>query len=144
MCMSRSQNTTGRTSSVPAGLAAGALVSAGVTGLGTALIAFGLSQERVSWETVGYGILIMILLSAYLGAMTAYSKIRRQKLAVCVMSGMAYWGLLLLITALFFGGQYEAVGVTGLLVTGGIGCAVVTGTGQGRSNRKGKPRIRYR
>lgn len=141
MRMSRKQNITGRTSSIPAGLAAGAIVSAGVTGLGTAVIAFLMNRETVSWESVGYGILIMILLSAYLGAMTAYHKIRRQKLAICTMSGLAYWGLLLLITALFFGGQYEAVGVTGLLVAGGCGCAAVTGTGQGKNKNPG---IRYR
>lgn len=135
---------TGRASSVPAGLAAGAAVSAVMTALGTVLMAVFLHREMIAWETIGYGILTMIMLSAYLGAVTAWRRIRRQKLLVCLMSGVVYFGFLLLLTALFFGCQYEAVGVTGLLVAGGIGCAAMTGAGKGR-HRSGKTRrVRYR
>ena len=130
------QKATGRTSSVPAGLALGAGVSAVVTGLMTAALAGLLNQETIPWETVGYGILIMVMLSAYLGALTAWSKIRRQRLMICMMSGLVYFGMLLSVTALFFGGQYQAVGVTALLVAGGSGCAAVTGTGKGRRRQR--------
>lgn len=142
--MVRSQKVTGRTSSIPAGLAAGAAVSTVVTGIGTVLLALLLDRETISWEAIGYGILTMILLAAYLGALCAYSRIRRRKAAVCFLSGLTYFGILLMVTALFFGGQYEAVGVTGLLVAGGSGCAAITGIGQGRGGRRPRPGIRYR
>ena len=126
------QKSSGRASSVPGGLAAGAGVSAVTTAIMTAVLAWMLNQETIAWEMVGYWILAMIMLSAFLGSAIACRRIRRQKLMVCFMSALVYWGMLLSITALFFGGQYEAVGVTGLLVTGGSVCAALLGIGKGR------------
>lgn len=142
--MTRSQKITGRTSSLPAGLAAGAAVNVGITAAGTGLLANLLNRESVNWENIGYGVLIMILLAAYLGSLVAYGRIRRQKLMICMMSGLLYFGILLLITALFFGGQYEAVGVTGLLITGGSGCAALTGTGWGKGTRRTRKKYHHR
>lgn len=132
MQVKRNQKTTGRTSSVPGGLAAGAGVSALTTAGLTALMAGLLDRETISWEIAGYWILVMIMLSAYLGSATACRKIRRQRLMICLMSALVYWGILLSVTALFFGGQFEAVGVTALLIMGGSICAALSGTGKGR------------
>lgn len=124
----------GRTSSVPGGLAAGSFVSIAVTALSAALLAMLLDREILAWENVGYGIAFTILLAAYAGAITAWNRIRRQRLIVCLMSGMVYWGILLSLTALFFGGQFEAVGVTLLLIAGGCLCACLpAGKGSGGS-----------
>ena len=142
--MSVHQKATGRASSVWAGLAAGVTVSVVVTLLMTALTALLLDRERVAWETVGYWILSGIMLSAFLGAVTACRRIRRQKLMITAMSGLAYFAVLLSITALFFGGQYEAVGVTALLVAGGSGCAALLEMGRGTGTVRGKRRKRYR
>lgn len=128
----------GRASSIPAGLGAGAGVSISVTMVGTAVLAKLLDKETIQWEAVGYGILIMVMLSAMLGGITAMKKIKRQPGIVCLLSGFVYWGILLSITALFFGGQYEAVGVTLLLVAGGSGCAFLLCTGQGRGGNRRK------
>lgn len=134
---------TGKSSSVPAGLAAGAAVSMIVTGIMSGILAVLLNRESISWEMVGYGILMMIMLSSFLGAVTANAKIRRQKLLVSLMSGFLYWGILLSITALFFGGRYEAVGVTAFLIVGGCGCASMLGIGQGRHKYTGKRKSYY-
>lgn len=98
----------------------------------TALLAGLLDREMISWEIAGYWILVMIMLSAYLGSVTACRKIRRQRLMICLMSALVYWGILLSVTALFFGGQFEAVGVTALLIMGGSICAALSGTGKGK------------
>lgn len=137
------QKTSGRASSIPAGLAMGAVVNIAVTGILTAVLAALLDKDTIPWENVGYGILVMIMLSAFLGAITARSRIRRQHMLVCLMSGGIYFSILLSITALFFGGQYEAVTVTALLVACGAGCAVLPGLGQGRGDGK-KKRRKYR
>jgi len=137
------QKANGRTSSIPAGLAVGAAVNIVITGMLTALLAILLDRETIAWEAVGYGILIMIMLSTFLGAVTAYSRIRRQRLLVCLMSGAVYFAMLLSVTALFFGGQYEAVAVTALLVAGGTGCAALPGLGQGRGGRNRRRMKRY-
>lgn len=129
---------TGRASSVPAGLAAGAGVSVLVTLSGTALLAKLLDAQTIQWEAIGYGILTMVMLAAMLGSITAMKRIRRQAGIVCLLSGFLYWGILLSITALFFGGQYEAVGVTLLLVVGGSGCAFLLNSRQGRGGKHGQ------
>lgn len=138
--MTGSQKNSGRAGSVPGGLALGAAVSASMTAAGTLLLAWMLNREVVKWEQIGYGILCMIMLSSYLGAKVSYGRIRRQRMMICVMSGGVYFAVLLSVTALFFGGQYEAVGVTALLVAGGCICAALPGGDRKRAG--GRRRVR--
>lgn len=132
--MVSNHNHSGRASSLPAGLAWGAIVNIATTGSMAAILALLLEKERIDWNGAGYGILAMIMLSAFLGAVVAYRKVRHMQLMVCAMSGVVYLGILLSVTALFFGGQYEAIGVTSLLVAGGVFCAAMPRQG----NRRGK------
>lgn len=134
--MTQTSNRTGRASSIPCGLMSGALISVMITGIMTGILAILISKDDVQWELVGYGILVMVMLSSFMGAIVAYRKIRRQRLIVSLMSGAVYYGILLSITALFFGGKYEAVGVTGLLILGGSTCAGIVGKGGGEVHRK--------
>ena len=129
---------TGRTMSVPAGLAAGALASMITTAILTIGIAISLNGEKLAWTQAGYWIMGMLFLGAFLGAKVAYGAIKRQRLAVSMLSGLVYWGLLLCITALFFGGDYEGVGVTGGLIAAGSGTAALI-TGQKSKHFRKKP-----
>ncbi len=130
--MKAMQVLSGRASSLPGGLAFGVCISAGITFLGTAILTWMLDREIILWEKIGYGIMITLLLASFLGALAAYGKIKRQRLAVCLMEGAIFFALLLSITALFFGGQYNGVGVTACLVAGGCGSAGLLGLRQGR------------
>lgn len=136
--MAKRQKVTGRASSVPGGLAAGAAVSMAITVGLTLWMALLLDHESISWDTAGYGIMAMILLSAFFGAWTACGRIRRQRLLVCLMSGGVYFAILLSVTALFFGGQYQAVGVTALLIAGGCFCPALLAPGKRRGSRSFK------
>lgn len=129
------QKPTGRATSMPAGLLFGAVVSMGMTLLAVSLIAKLVSSEYMKETQIGYGIMVALLAAAFVGALAAIGRIKRRRLMVCALSGLIYYLILLSITALFFGGQYEAVGVTGILVLGGSLLAAMTG---GRSNRGGK------
>lgn len=119
--MGKKQHKTGRSASVPAGLALGAAVGLGVVLTGTGVLAVLLDAEKIAWENIGYGIMISLLLGAFVAAWFACWRIKRQYILVSIMSGVTFLGLLMCITALFFGGKYEAVGVTSLLVAGGSG-----------------------
>ncbi len=141
--MVRSQKTTGRATSMPAGLAVGAAVSAGLTFLLTALLAKLLDMETLAWENIGYGIMIMLLIASFGGAMVSYAKVKRQRMLVCAASGVIYFAILLSITALFFGGQFEAVGVTAALVFGGSITAGLLGH-HGGGGRRRKRQIVHR
>lgn len=122
---------------MPAGLVFGAAISLGVTLLAAAVLAKLVDMEKLAWENIGYGIMILLLLASFSGAMAAFAKIKRQRMLVCAISGAVYFGILLSITALFFGGQYDSVGVTAALVLAGSIAAGLLGLRDG-GNRKGR------
>ena len=129
----------GKTKSVPGGMAIAGSISIGITLLGSVIMAFMMDAEKITWEQAGYWIMAMLFLSAFAGAKGAIAAIKRQRLAVCAMSGGLYWGLLLCITALFFGGNYEAVGETAAIIIAGSGCAAMVSLPRKKS-AKGKRR----
>lgn len=138
------QKATGKAISMPAGLAIGGTVSMAVTLIAAAVLARLLDTERLAWESVGYGIEFTLVLASFCGAMTAFWKVKRQRLVVCIVSGVLYFGMLLGVTALFFGGQYEAVLLTGGLILAGSGGAALLGLrGEGKGRRK-KVKLRNR
>lgn len=130
--------------SIPAGLAWGALVSLGVTLAGTVVLTWLVDRQRLAMEKIGYGLLVLLLLGSYLGAMMAYRRIKRRRLLVCLASGAVYLALLLTITALFFGGQYSGVCTTALLILAGSGAAALLGAGQGRGSSHKKIKVKGR
>lgn len=132
---------TGRAMSMPAGLAVGGLTSLGITLAGTAGLAWLVHTERMEMESVGYGIMVLLLTASFLGAMLSYGKIKRRRMLVCASSGAVYMGILLLIPALFFGGQYGAVWATALLVMAGSVTAGLLGLRQGRGLGRKKIRL---
>lgn len=135
---------TGKAMSIPAGLALGGLGSLAVTLIFSAVLAKLVDAEAVAEESIGYGVMAILLLASFAGAMVSFRRIKRQRLLVCMLSGVVYFGILLSITALFFGGQYEAVGVTGLLVLCGSATAALLGVREKRGGRKQKIRLPHR
>lgn len=136
--MVTNRKATGRAMTMPGGLIAGGVVSLISTLVVAAVLSKLLDSGMMEWEDAGYGILVLLLVSSALGAVTACSKIKRQWLAVSLLSGMVYFGVLMAITALFFGGQYEAVGVTAVLVFGAsvsVGLMKIRG-GRGRGGKR--------
>ena len=135
---------TGRASSIPAGLAVGAAVNVVITCFSALALGKLVDSQKMQWENIGYGIMLLLLAASFAGACAAYAKIKRQRLMVCLLSGMVYFAILLSVTALFFGGQYEAVGVTAALVLAGSGTAGLLGLGSKRGGKTGKLRRHYR
>ena len=135
MVINRKQ--TGRALSLPMGLVVAALVSVAITALSSAILGKLIEIEKIQWENVGYGIIVILFLSSFWGSVTASKKIKRQHILVCILAGFVYFGILLLITALFFGGQYDAVGVTAAMVLAGSGCAILA-----RGKVKGRKTLR--
>ena len=127
---------TGRAMSMPGGLALGAAFSMGITLAGCLLLAKFVHYGSIKPDSIGYGILVLLLIASFLGAVLAQGKIKRRIWLVCMLSGILYFTILLSITALFFGGQYYGVGVTGLLVMCGAMTAGLTFAGQGSRRRK--------
>ena len=138
--MTVNRKVTGTAVSMPAGIAIGCVVSLLLTLAGSSLVAKLISDEILKDTAIGYGSMLIVLLASALGAVTAISKVKRRYLQVCLLSGVSYYGLLLCITALFFGGQYQGMGVTAMLVLAGVGSVVLLGTKEKKTKnfRKGR------
>ncbi|MDD5864063.1 MAG: TIGR04086 family membrane protein [Firmicutes bacterium] len=132
---------TGKAMSIPGGLAVGALFSIGATLLLTAVLAKLVEGETVQQENIGYGVMVILTVSAFTGALVSFGRIKRQRLLVCGLSGLLYFVILMSMTALFFGGQYSSVGVTALLILLGSAVAALLGLKQGGGGRRKKIKV---
>lgn len=124
--------------SMPAGLALGGAVSLGMTILAAAGIALLAEREILPEGSIGYAVMVLLLLAAAAGGIVANGKIKRRKLLVSGLSAAIYYGELLAITALFFGGQYQGMGVTALMVLAGAALPLLLarqGRGEGKRKR---------
>lgn len=139
--MRSSGKITGKSMSIPGGLALSGAVSMGITLLVSILLAKFLGSQRISWEQAGYWIMAMLFVAALAGGKAGIAAIRRQRLAVSAMCGLLYWGLLLCLTALFFGGNFNAVPETALIIIAGSGCAAMVSLPH-KKVRRGKIRNR--
>ena len=134
--MVMNRKVTGKASTIPGGLAIAGAVSMGITLILAVLAAKLVDSEVIPESGIGYLSLGILLLSSMTGAATAWGRIKRQRLAVCLGAGAVYYVLLLSLTALFFGGQYQGMGVTGLVIAGGCCCVLLTGKGQGSGRKR--------
>ena len=107
---------TGRATSIPVGIAWSALTSLSVTMIGCGILAWAINKETIPWEETGYAIMIIVITASFLGASAACKRIKRKRLMVCAIAAGIYMLELLSMTALFFHGQYDGVGETGLLI----------------------------
>ncbi len=114
----------------------GALCALALTILFSAFLAMLIEKGRVKEQNIGYGVMILLFLSSCIAAVVSARKIKHQYLLVCASSGAIYMGILLSITALFYGGQYEAVWETALVVFAGSLAAVLLSTGGSPFRRK--------
>ena len=125
------QKPTGRAMSVSGGLALGAIWSTAVTLILAAFLAKAVDLQWIPMEKIGWGVMGLLTAAAYTGAMVSWKKIRHQMLMICFAAGVIYWGILLSVTGVFFGGQYAAVAETGLMILCGCGLALLTAAGAG-------------
>lgn len=126
------------------GLAYGLLASLLVTLGGCAICATLISSESIAATAANYCVLGILLISAFAGAKIAIIRSGEKRLLVGTLTGALYLVVLLAMTALFFGGQYEGVGETALVViTGGIVAAIIGINGKKRGISH-KSKIRHR
>ena len=125
---------TGRASSVPAGLAVGAVVSVLVT---TAICMIGgwmIGSEMIAQDKIGYCSITALLASAIVGSIVAAKKIQRKRLLIALASGGIYYAVLVAATIVFFDGEFQGMGVTFITVL--IGTLVPVLLSNRRLNRR--------
>lgn len=135
--MTTQHKPTGRASSIPSGLAMGAVISVLATFLICMIGAWLISSEILPQQKIGYCSVTALLASAILGALTSWRKIKRKRLMVCMLSGGVYFLLLVMTTVVFFGGDFRGMGVTFAVILMGSMAALLL-TGEGRMGRTGR------
>lgn len=133
---------TGMAVSMPRGLLEGTGTSLLLTILLVAVIAKLVDSETLAWEQIGYGIMLTLMITSATGAFITARRIKHRILIVTILFSIIYILSLLMLTALAFGGQYEAVGETMFLV---IACSLATGLvevrrGERKNNQKSRMR----
>ena len=129
--------------SIPVGISWGLTFGFSIILLGSITIAKLLDTLVIQWIQAGYWIMGMLFAASFLGGKTAIMAMKHQRILVSFMAGLLYWGILLCITALFFGGDFSAVWVTAGIILAGCGSAALITGSKGKKNRK-KVRSTYR
>lgn len=121
----------GRAVPMPVGIAVGIGIALVVTLVLSMVIAYLIHGETIPETSVGYCVMGMLLIASAVGAWMAAKMAKRRWMVACLCAGAGYFVLLLAMNALFFGGQYQGVGVTLLLCLGGAGTVGFLGLREG-------------
>jgi len=123
--------------SMTSGVSIGVVISVCITLVGSWLLGKLLDAEKLRWEQIGYWIMLLIFLSTNIGASVAINKIKVKRMVSGSLTGCIYFLVLLITTALFFDGQYEAIWETlGLIAGGSILPALTKARGSTAKNKK--------
>ena len=104
---------------IPIGIGIALLVSLTITLLGAALGAWAIVTGKIGEGTIGLVTTPTIILAAAVGALIGSVIIKKMRLPMCLICGMCYLLSLLAITALFFDGQYQGIGLGLIAVLAG-------------------------
>ena len=126
---------TARAMTIPAGLAVSVFSAIAVTGICSGLSAWLILRGIVPEMAVGYLAMGILLVSSAAGAIVAEGTIQRLRTRICLAAAGGYYLSLLAVTAVFFGGQYQGMGVTALMVL--CGPVLVILLAPGGKNRAG-------
>lgn len=131
--MGKQGKTKGKAAAIPAGIGIGLCVGLITTLLGAVLLAFALAGETLTVDTMGYGVMVVLFVAAFISSMVATWCIKHRKMQVSLITAGAYLLMLLAMNALFFGGQYEGVGATVLVVAIAGAAAAFIGSSGGKT-----------
>ena len=112
-----------KATNLPAGIALGVLFSLVITFAGAAAITQLVTMEKIEDNSIGYGIIAVLLIASMFGAWIAANQTKRLRLQVCLLEGAGYFLVLLTSTALFFGGQYQGIWASGITIL--LGCTLM-------------------
>lgn len=117
--MYRKKKISGTAMGLPVGIGLALLVSILITLAGSAVAALLVSSEKIGEGTIGYASMMILAMASLLGAWIAVMLVKRLRLQVAMLFGGCYYLLLLAMTALLFGGQYQGMGVTAIIILAG-------------------------
>ena len=142
--MATKRNNTGKETPIPVGIGIAITVSMVITLIGAAITAYLIYTGNVDQESYGYVLLLIHFLSTSAGALVATHSIKRMRMQMCLIAGVCYYIVLISITALFLGGQFENMGTTAIVVLSASACVGVLGIITKKRGRGGLRKRAYR
>ena len=141
--MTVNHKVTGTAVSMPMGIGIGCGISMLLTVLGAGIAAKMIADEVLRETAIGYSAMTIVLIASSIGSLLAIRKVKRRKLQVSMLVGAVYFVSLMAMTALLFGGQYQGMGVTALLVDAGSGAVALLGSRERKPAkfRKGRRKV---
>ncbi len=125
---------------IPMSIGVGVMISMAGMLAGALALAAVIHKGKMSPDAMGYGVLAVLMISSVFGSLIACTRVSGKRLIVGAVTSAVYLLVLLCMTALFFGGRYQGVAVTALVVLGGgIISALLTtrhGKGTGKKHKK--------
>lgn len=122
-----------KSNSVIGGILKGTVIGLIILLLGLMVLAKALEREWLPEETMDYGVMILLILSAYAGASAAKRKATGSKFLICIVTGGIEFLSLLVMNLMLFHDRIHGIGATALLIFCGSGLAALKGN---RGNRK--------
>ena len=124
---------------MPAGIAVGTGISWVCMLLMAALLAWLVSTQRIGENGIGYGIMVILPFSTFVGCLAAYGRIRHARLTVSAMLCAVVY-ISLIVFGFLFGGKMEGFLLHGALVMAGGGISMIPaliapGSGGRRRNK---------
>ena len=138
------QNKSTGSGKLAGGLALGAgvcmVMTLTLTAGGAAVISAGTLPE----SAMGYIAMIVLFLSSLAGTTVGAAGMNEKRLYICLSIVALYFAMLLAMTALFFGGQYDGVGASVLMLLPGAILGAMVGKGKGRYTNLRRSKIKRR
>ena len=113
------KKTTGTSASIPVGIGLGLVASMVITLACSGITAYLISAEKIGEHTIGYMVMLILALSAVIGTWIAVTAIKRLRLQISLLFAGCFYLVLLAMTALLFGGQYQGMGISAVIVLAG-------------------------
>ena len=117
--MVTSKKVKGRAVPMFVGVGAGVVTMLVITILLAAVVSTMVLTGRIAEVNIGYYVMGILLLGSITGALVSVLKIKRRSMMVCCVTGGIFYLILLLVTFLCFGGSYQGVGVSGIMILTG-------------------------
>lgn len=123
--MKTSKTRNGKAMSFMAGYTTSLAVMLALTAAAAMILARLMEKGTAGDDSIGYYVMGTLVMIAFAGSTIGAMKIKHRLYAVCLGCGLAYWGALLTITMLMFGGEYGAVLEMGSMIMIGSTLAIL-------------------
>lgn len=118
---------------------------AGITATlaGTAILSWLIIREMLQETSIGYCAMGVILIASGLASFMAARSAGKGIAYLAGLSGLIYFAVLIGANALFFKGEFQAMGVTALLVLAGSGTSMLLAGRNKKTRKPSRRKIRH-